>query len=347
MKSIEQYMKSMQELRGHKSVVFKDLCMFPNVHLPLGFKTPKFDKFDGMVYRPRNLPLAHLDDMAQDFVRQFQYNVYIMPGRNTVSNMRKKSNESFREYAIKLREQAARVKPPLDEQELADIFIEAQDPEYFHHLTAAMGRPFHTTIKIGEMVESGLKTGRIGQSSYPQHYYPYVPQYQVYPSPYTVFNAQSYVHPPTCPHFRDPTQGNLRPQRPPYQVPYNPPPMQNYAQEQGQKRKFTPLGKSYSSLFQKLRKIGVIGSIPPHRLNPTAPGFQANERSQNNLMGMICDDQEYKLLGKMEKLFRKIGEEDNSINSSEPVASLDVEGVNLDTKVLCVLRVSNETEVLA
>ena len=29
------------------------------------------------------------DDMAQDFVRQFQYNVDIMPDRNTLSNTRK------------------------------------------------------------------------------------------------------------------------------------------------------------------------------------------------------------------------------------------------------------------
>ncbi|WMV34385.1 hypothetical protein MTR67_027770, partial [Solanum verrucosum] len=174
MKSIEQQMKSMQGLGGHKSVTFKDFCMFPNVHLPPGFKTPKFDKYDG-----NSDPIAHLkrycnqhrdqeishwhiwDDMAQDFVRQFQYNVDIVPDRNTLSNMRKKPNESFREYAIKWREQAARVKPPLDEQELVDIFIEAQDPDYFHHLTTAMGRPFHTAIKIGEMIESGLKTGRI------------------------------------------------------------------------------------------------------------------------------------------------------------------------------------------
>ncbi|KAK4710015.1 hypothetical protein R3W88_004528 [Solanum pinnatisectum] len=41
------------------------------------------------------------DDMAQDFVRQSQYNVDIMPDRNTLSNMRKKPNESFVEYAIK------------------------------------------------------------------------------------------------------------------------------------------------------------------------------------------------------------------------------------------------------
>ncbi|KAK4707293.1 hypothetical protein R3W88_033140 [Solanum pinnatisectum] len=258
-----------------------------------------------------------------------------------------------------------------------------------------MGRPFHTSIKIGEMVESGLKTGRImshatikataqaiqgglcnfgnrkrkeevsslaseskgakrnsncpyplvqGQSSYPPHYYPYVPQYPISLSPYTIFNAQSYVHSPNRPHFWAPTQGNLRPQRLPYQ-----------------KRKFTPLGESYSNLFQKLRRIRVIDSIPPHRLNPTTLGFKANERceyhsgapghnsdncwtlkgvieklidngvvvvtddqnipnvtnnplpAQNNLVGMICDDQEYKLLGKMGMLFRKIGEEDKSM----------------------------------
>ena len=109
--------------------------------------------------------------MAQDFVRQFQYNVNIMPDHNTLSNTRKKLSEILREYPIKWREQAAQVKPPLNEQKLVDIFIEAQDPDYFHHLTTAMGRPFHkfhhltaaigrpfhTAIKIWEMVESGVK----------------------------------------------------------------------------------------------------------------------------------------------------------------------------------------------
>ncbi|XP_027771374.1 uncharacterized protein LOC114076473 [Solanum pennellii] len=339
-------------------------------------------------------------DMAHDFVRQFQYNVDIMPDRNTLSNTRKKPSESFREYAIKWREQAARVKPPLNEQELVDIFIEAQDPDYFHHLTAAMGRLFHTAIKIGEMVESGLKTGRIvsqaaikatthaiqgGSTSFEN----------LSPSPYTVLNAQSYVHPPNHPHFRAPSQGKFLPQRPPYQVPYNSPLMQNYAQDQAQKKKFTPLGESYSSLFQKLRKIGAIECIPPHRLNPNAPGFQANEiceyhsgapghstdncrtlkgaiekliehgvvvvtddqntpnvtnnplPAENNLVGMVCDDQEYKLLSKMGKLFRKIGEEDKSMKSLEPIASLSVEGVNLETKFLCFPGVSKGIEVRA
>ncbi|XP_015074763.1 uncharacterized protein LOC107018719 [Solanum pennellii] len=163
LKSIEQDMKSMHGLGGHKSVALKDLCMFPNVHLPPGFKTPKFDKYDGHGesltgvasewFIDQKISHWHIwDDIAQDFVRQFKYNIDIMLDRYTLSNMRKKPSESFREYVIKWREQAARVKTPLNEKELVDIIIEAQDPNYFYHLTAAMRRPFHIAIKIGDMV---------------------------------------------------------------------------------------------------------------------------------------------------------------------------------------------------
>ncbi|KAH0644144.1 hypothetical protein KY284_032028 [Solanum tuberosum] len=69
--------------------------------------------------------------------------------------------------------------------------------------------------------------------------------------------------------------------------------------------------------------------------------------AQNNLVSMICDDQEYKLVGKMGKLLRKIGDEDKSIKSLEPVASLNVEGINLDTKILCVPGVSKGIKVQA
>ncbi|XP_070052924.1 uncharacterized protein [Nicotiana tomentosiformis] len=55
MKSLEQTVRNIQGLGGHKSVSFNDLCMFPHVHLPPGFKTPKFNKYD------RNGdPVAHL-----------------------------------------------------------------------------------------------------------------------------------------------------------------------------------------------------------------------------------------------------------------------------------------------
>ena len=40
-----------------------------------------------------------------------QYNIDIVPDRSSLANMRKKTTENIREYAIRGREQAARVKP--------------------------------------------------------------------------------------------------------------------------------------------------------------------------------------------------------------------------------------------
>ena len=44
MRSLKQNIRNMQGPGGHKSVSFKDFCMFQDVQLPLGFKTPKFEK---------------------------------------------------------------------------------------------------------------------------------------------------------------------------------------------------------------------------------------------------------------------------------------------------------------
>ena len=101
------------------------------------------------------------DDMTQDFVQQFQYNIDIIPDRNSLANMKKKPSESFREYVIRWREQEARVKPPMKDYELIDVFLHAQEPNYFHYLLAAIGKPFTEAIKIGEMVENGIKSGKI------------------------------------------------------------------------------------------------------------------------------------------------------------------------------------------
>ncbi|XP_015054878.1 uncharacterized protein LOC107001281 [Solanum pennellii] len=54
-KSLEQSIRDMQGLGGHKGVSFSDLCMFPHVHLPAAFKTPMFEKYDG-----HRDPIAHL-----------------------------------------------------------------------------------------------------------------------------------------------------------------------------------------------------------------------------------------------------------------------------------------------
>ena len=49
----------------------------------------------------------------------------------------------------------------MKDYELIDVFLQAQEPNYFHYLLDAMGKPFAEAIKIGEMVENGIKSGKI------------------------------------------------------------------------------------------------------------------------------------------------------------------------------------------
>ncbi|XP_070002769.1 uncharacterized protein [Nicotiana sylvestris] len=54
-KSLEQTFRNMQGLGVHVSMAYKDLCLFPDVQLPVGFKMPKFYLYDG-----QGDPMAHL-----------------------------------------------------------------------------------------------------------------------------------------------------------------------------------------------------------------------------------------------------------------------------------------------
>ena len=71
-----------------------------------------------------------------------QNNIDIVPDRSSLDNMSKKTTENFREYAIRWREQAARVKPSMKESEMIDVFLQAQEPDYFHYLLSAVGKTF-------------------------------------------------------------------------------------------------------------------------------------------------------------------------------------------------------------
>ncbi|XP_070002768.1 uncharacterized protein [Nicotiana sylvestris] len=46
-KNLEQSFRNMQGLGGQVSMSYKDLCLFADVQLPVGFKMPKFDLCDG------------------------------------------------------------------------------------------------------------------------------------------------------------------------------------------------------------------------------------------------------------------------------------------------------------
>ncbi|KAG5591597.1 hypothetical protein H5410_042111 [Solanum commersonii] len=47
LKNLENTMRSLRELGSNQSVRYEELCAFPEVELPSGYKIPKFEKFDG------------------------------------------------------------------------------------------------------------------------------------------------------------------------------------------------------------------------------------------------------------------------------------------------------------
>ncbi|XP_070026391.1 uncharacterized protein [Nicotiana sylvestris] len=101
------------------------------------------------------------DDLAQAFACHFQYNLEIILDRPSLTKLEKKHNESFREYGFRWREQAARVDPPMKESEMVDYFLQALEPTYYGHLVSAIGKSFNEVVKMGGMVEEGLKTNKI------------------------------------------------------------------------------------------------------------------------------------------------------------------------------------------
>ncbi|XP_070053934.1 uncharacterized protein [Nicotiana tomentosiformis] len=99
--------------------------------------------------------------MAQAFARHFQYNIDIVPDRLSLTKVEKKPRESFREYRFIWREEAARVNPLMEEDEMVEYFLQALEPTYFGHLISSIGKPFNDVVKMGEIVEEGLKSSKI------------------------------------------------------------------------------------------------------------------------------------------------------------------------------------------
>jgi hypothetical protein len=75
--------------------------------------------------------------------------------------MEKKSNETFREYAQRWREKAARARPPLDEREMIKIFVDTLKNPYFDRMIGLQMQFFVDLIPVGERIEDALKTKKI------------------------------------------------------------------------------------------------------------------------------------------------------------------------------------------
>uniref|UniRef100_A0A2N9G9Y6 Retrotransposon gag domain-containing protein n=1 Tax=Fagus sylvatica TaxID=28930 RepID=A0A2N9G9Y6_FAGSY len=139
------------------------------------YRAPEFEKYNG-----RGDPMIHLqmecsrmvltveEDLSLEgtgripSLAQYGFNSQIAPDRFDPSEgWRKKSNETFREYAQRWREKAARARPPLDEREMIKIFVDTLKNPYFDRMMGLQMQFFVDLIPVGDRIEDALKTKKI------------------------------------------------------------------------------------------------------------------------------------------------------------------------------------------
>ncbi|KAK4733566.1 hypothetical protein R3W88_007827 [Solanum pinnatisectum] len=179
---------------------YEDLCMHPDVELSEGYKLPKFELFNGMgdpkahlrMYCDKLVGIGRDErilmklfmrsltgealswyieqdprkwvewvDMATDFMNRFGFNIENAPDWFYIQTLRKKPSESFREYAIRWRSEAARARPPMEESQMKDYFIRAQEPQYYDRMMLVAEKSFAEIIKLGKRIEEGIRNWTI------------------------------------------------------------------------------------------------------------------------------------------------------------------------------------------
>lgn len=179
---------------------YKNLCIHPNLNLPKGFKVPKFVTFNGtenplahlkvycdqLVGVGKNEALlirlfsrslngealewftsqefkqwTSWNALAKDFNERFGRSIEAAPDRYYLEKIKPKSIENYREYALRWRKEAARVKPPMSEREITEMFFQTQKPEYYEKILCMIGQKFVEIVKVGEALEDGFKTGKV------------------------------------------------------------------------------------------------------------------------------------------------------------------------------------------
>ncbi|XP_050875576.1 uncharacterized protein LOC127079204 [Lathyrus oleraceus] len=104
-------------------------------------------------------------DMAEAFLKHYQYNTDMAPNRMQLQNLTQRSEESFKEYAQRWRESAARVQPPLLERELVDMFMGNLQGPYLDRMVGSTSSGFSDLVLAGERIENMIKMGKIQNSA--------------------------------------------------------------------------------------------------------------------------------------------------------------------------------------
>uniref|UniRef100_A0A2N9H2G2 Uncharacterized protein n=1 Tax=Fagus sylvatica TaxID=28930 RepID=A0A2N9H2G2_FAGSY len=171
--SLEEKIRLIQGLNSFGNTDFSSMSWFPNMTVP-----PKWHPYadneplliqtfqdtltgNAAEWYSQLKKISHWKELADTFLAQYGFNSQIAPDRFDLQRMEKKSNETFREYAQRWREKAARARPPLDEREMIKIFVDTLKNPYFDRMMGLQMQFFVDLIPVGERIEDALKTKKI------------------------------------------------------------------------------------------------------------------------------------------------------------------------------------------
>ncbi|XP_049386709.1 uncharacterized protein LOC125850930 [Solanum stenotomum] len=422
-RDLKEAMRNLQTTRGNKSLEYEDLCVQPDIDLPVGYKLPKFDTFNG-IGDPHTHLRAYCDklvgvgrdervrmklfirslsgealawytqqdlhkwrgwsDMAQDFMDRFQFNTDIIPDRFYLTKLKKKSTETFREYALRWRSEAARVQPPMSESEMTATFIESQDNSfYYEKMITMMGQKFTEIIRMGEILEEGIKSGRIQDFTalhaaskaiqygsingnkkkkedvsavmIDQGRLPGQALYHHPSTPYHVYNTQANYYQPRAPTYNKPHSYQPLQASPFQNRPYTAP-RARPNHDIKTTRNYTKIAEPLAQLFERLKTAGMIQPIEGKIPDPIPKWFDGSKRCAYH-SGVAGHDTEdcYGLKNKIEALIKEgaiqlTGPQPNVNNNPLPKhGNADVnmitieENVVLNGSILPIRKVENDT----
>jgi len=200
---MQQEMKAIRgnEMFGQEA---HELCLVPNVVIPPKFKLPEFEKYKGNTSPRLHLAMyvrkmsAHagndkllihcfqdslanaasrwyvklekdkirtFNELGNAFIQQCDYNAFLAPDREQLRVEVQGDKETFKAYALRWRELAAQVVPPLGDQELTRIFLKTLNSFYYDRMVATAPQNFNDMVIIGMHLEKGVREGHLTKES--------------------------------------------------------------------------------------------------------------------------------------------------------------------------------------
>ena len=106
-------------------------------------------------------------DLARAFLERYKYMLEVAPDRFTLQNRKNGPDEDYKEYAIKWKNVASIVRPPLTSREENSMFVDTLPSLYYDMLIANTFMEFVDLMYSVGRIEEGIKRGRIVDTGQP------------------------------------------------------------------------------------------------------------------------------------------------------------------------------------